>query len=1076
MFNFGVRRKAVAIHVQKKSTHNMINYLKVMVCFLLSVSCYVTQAQSLVTGTVSTGKKQQTLADVKIQLVGTNISTTTDKSGKYSLEIPSNISYDITFASPIRTAADNLPQLMFGLEGYEKQVIRFQGDSTLDVLLLPLNSMTNTTLDLKTATTGVGVLTEEQLQQSSSPYLGQSFSAKIAGLQTFSTALQPGQDVALQLRAANTFSNGQQPLIILDGIFLNETTLADINPDDIAHVEVLKGAASAGFYGSRAANGVVVLFSKRGTGLEEGESRVTYRTEYGFSRPTNEFNINTLTNRIVSNPQGPQPVLGELTPSATYTTPLPNLQNYQKDILFQNGTFNTNTLSLEGRSGNTNFFGSAQRMQDQGTIQQIEGYTRYAFRFNLDHQFNDKLSLNASSMFSFANQDLMDENPNHPTGLLATTLQLTPIFDLNVPNEEDGNPFDWDIDNTGNGVTNPLYRLANTSQTTDRNRILGNISMHYQPTNWFKLSYSALLDRSNNTYEQFLEKGYLSSLIPTGFSSMATFGTDGSKGGGFFRSTNNSQTFVAHGNATVNKQLAKLNIRFGVDGWYEYLANAFHSGSGENLAVANIRSLDNVQSNIAVNSRQSEAETFSGSFSGAINYRDKYIFNGALRIEESSLFGAKELTADYYQAGVAWRVSEDVKLKGVQSLKLRAAIGTAGVRPTFLQQFADYNLVNGVVAKNTLENTSLQPSFSTETEVGIDMTFARAFDLSFSYVQDVTEDQITFVPLSGGTGFIGQWQNAGTLESTIYEGSLNINFAKWFRAEDSGFRWELRTNFQKYEQTVALLQTAPYDAGTGLQGSNLFHVEEGMPFGVLYGNVFARSLAEINNQPDLNANDFVVNEAGYVVAKATLGTPQELPILLTDENKTPIHTIIGDITPDFRIGFANTIGFKGVTLYTLFDWKKGGDIYNLTKQWLYQSGRHEEVSAYSNIAAPFYQTLSNNIQPNNHFVEDGSFFMLREAALSFTLKQAQLAKLAGGTVQSIQLSIIGRNLWTWSKYSGFHPDVTVLGTDENTLSSRQTFGRGSQVNAPNGDAALFGIDAFPYPMRRTLTLGLKVTF
>ncbi|NJL75023.1 MAG: TonB-dependent receptor plug domain-containing protein [Saprospiraceae bacterium] len=662
----------------------MINFFKLIgsiICLL--IACIAT-GQTLIKGTVITGKKQNPLAEVQIQVRGTSISTTTDKSGNYTMEIPSSVSYDITFASPLPASNANAPVLIFSLEGYETQFVVFQGVSKLDVLLPRLNSeVANNVQDPKTATTTIGVLTEAELQQVVSPYLGQNLSAKIAGLQAFSTALAPGQDVALQLRAANTFANGQQPLLLLDDIFLSETSLADINPDDIAYVEVLKGAASAGYYGSRAANGVIRLFSKRGKGLSDGENRITYRTEYGFSRQANQFDLNTLTNRAITNPNGPQPVLGETNSNATYQETLPNLQDYQENTLFRNGAFNTNYLAMEGQSGNTNFFGSAQRMQDQGILQGVEGYTRYAFRLNLDHQFNQKLSFNASSQFSFANQALPEESPNHPQGLLATTLQLTPIYDLNVPNEEDGTAFDWDIDNTGNGITNPLYRRANTAQMVDRNRILGNLTLNYQPTNWFKMSYAALLDRSNHTYEQFLEKGYLSSLRPSGFGEMATFGIDGSKGGGFLRSTQQQQTFVAHGNATVDKRLAKLRIRLGIDGWYEYLGSAFHSIGGENLAVSSIRSLDNIQSNLVATSKQSEAETFSGSLSSEVNYSNKYIFHGTLRIEESSLFGAKELTADYYQAGVAWRVTEDLKIKGVQDLKLRAAIGTAGIRPTF---------------------------------------------------------------------------------------------------------------------------------------------------------------------------------------------------------------------------------------------------------------------------------------------------------------------------------------------------------------------------------------------------------
>ena len=194
-----------------------------------------------------------------------------------------------------------------------------------------------------------------------------------------------------------------------------------------------------------------------------------------------------------------------------------------------------------------------------------------------------------------------------------------------------------------------------------------------------------------------------------------------------------------------------------------------------------------------------------------------------------------------------------------------------------------------------------------------------------------------------------------------------------------------------------------------------------------------------------------------------------------DENGTPIVEPIGDINPDFRMGFANTMSWKGIELYSLFDWKKGGDIYNLGKQWLFRDGRHGEVSEHG-IANSFYASngLYNVLVANNHFVEDGSFFMLRELALSYTINKRQLGDV-GKYLSGAKISFVGRNLFTITDYSGFHPDVTSAPTDENTLSLAGGQ-RGSDERVSGGDPSVFVVDGFNYPVPRTFSVSLQLTF
>lgn len=224
----------------------------------------------------------------------------------------------------------------------------------------------------------------------------------------------------------------------------------------------------------------------------------------------------------------------------------------------------------------------------------------------------------------------------------------------------------------------------------------------------------------------------------------------------------------------------------------------------------------------------------------------------------------------------------------------------------------------------------------------------------------------------------------------------------------------------------------------------------------------------------MNPGDYTINAVGYVVRKDQIGTPDERPYKLLDASGNPLIMPIGDINPDFRMGFAHTIGFKGLQLYALVDWKKGGDVYNLTRQWLYRDARHGDLSQYPDVAGGFFTSdgLYNNLVANNHFVEDGSFVMLREASLSYTFNGG----LFHNFVKSLQVSLIGRNLMTWMKYSGFHPDVTSAPKDENTLSNRYFNGRGSDLRTPNGDPSVFAVDAFNYPIPRTFTFSLQLTF
>lgn len=986
-------------------------------------------AQIHIQGIVISSDNQKPLESVRVQVQNSDLFVVTDKQGHYALSLAPKGSFDITSSTQIPDEWQQKPTLIFSLNGFLSIEKKVEKSGQLDVEL-PILDLSNAgeLVNLETATTSVGVLGGHQILQ---PYTGASLNGKIAGLQTFGAMNAPGEDGLFQLRSVNTLANSQQPLLILDGVWLNNVNLSDIHPKDIAYVEVLKGAASTALYGSRGGNGVIKITTKRGADLSTGQSRVTFQSEYGFSQPDNSYNLNTRTNREIVNNSGPQPVLGNPNSSNTFTTDLPALKDYQSDLLFQNGAFQSNYLAVENQAGNTNFLASVHRLEDVGALKYSDGYVRNALRFNLDHQLNKKWQFCAAANYTFSNNDIAERGEN---SLLANTLSLTPIFDLEVPNEEDGSPYDWDIDNTGSGIINPLYWQSNTSQNLNSTRLLGNWTAKYQMNDALQFRYTALLDRTTQEMEQFVEKGFLSSVVPTGFSNQTTFGVDGSNGGGIFQSQSLQQLFLSQADVVFHKQILGFDVEAGASFQYEELNSSFSSQRGENLVVSQVRSLDNPQNNIQISSNEQDAVTYHTIGFAHANYKEKYSFDGIFRQEWSSLFGTDARSDNFYQVGFAYRLSEDFKIKGIQELKLRAAMGTAGIRPTFEQRFSNFQLQNGTVSKSILENPNLRPILVEEMEFGVDAIVARAFQVGFSYIQNTAKDQILLTLLSGGTGFEGQWQNAGTLSSTIYEADLNINIAKLFRMNNSGFRWNIRGLFSKINTTSNPLNQVGKDEA----------------YGNIYGQVFATSPEQLADLDIGSPLDYEINSLGYIVRQDMLGTSEEVPVLLTDENGNPELRLLGNSTPHFRMSFTNSLAFRGLELYALLDWKKGGEVYNRTKQVLYNNLRHAEVAENENIAASFYEALYNDGKINNHFVEDGSFLLLREVALSYTLNQPNFFN---EIFDQLQFSLIGRNLWTWTKYSGLHPDV---------------------VQNWNGQALM--IDDFQYPSRRVLTGRVRVVF
>jgi TonB-linked SusC/RagA family outer membrane protein len=1045
-----------------------------MLLLLCLLPAFEAAAQRLtVRGTVTSSLTGEPVKGVKVSLNTSAETARSEKDGSYIINVDQN------FFNPNPT-----PTLTFAHPDYEEKSIAVIGRKRVDVLLRPINAPGAVSFSTGLAQPravpllpfGGTLLEDATLQQNRPNRLSTALAGRVPGLRLLQPGGQAGQAYHIQLRGINQLSGTQQPLVLIDGIFMADAQLLDINPEDVDKVEVLRGAAGAAAFGAQGANGVIQIFTKNGYELADGQTQVTYRTDYQVSDVQEAYPTLGFTNREILSPAGPQPLLGGPLPANTFTNALPNIQDYESSHLFERRSLRSNSLTVTGRRGGTSFRGSAQRFRDEGVIPGREGYTRHAFRANLGHQAGDRLKVRGSAYYVSSQNDAgaaLGATPDNP---VANTLLMTPMFDLDARNEEDGTPFDWDIDNTGARITNPLYLREQLQAEERHSRLMGMFGGTFEAAKWLDIDYAATLDRSTTQRQLFIDKGYLSTNVPVGFSPLVTSGVQGSNGGGLEYAERLQQYFTSSLSLLLHKEWLGFNTAFRAGLLYEDLDRDFSLARGENLAVAGNRSLDNPQSETNISSLAEEMTTYSGFAQADVDFRDRYVFTAAARAEQSTLFGESVDWPAFYRIGAAYRMSEDVNLKIFQELKFRAAMGTAGIRPAYQQRYETYELVNGSLSRQTIANDALQPARTQELEVGVDMTIFKAFTLSGTYVQSTTEDQILFQQLSGGAGFEGQWRNAGTVEADIYEGSLSIDFKKLFRIPGAKVRWNVQATGQRVEQRVAALAIPAYETGPGWANTSLFRIEEGQPLGIMVGQAFARTPDDLSDNPDFNPFDYTTNEQGFIVQQDLLGTPAEVPLLITDENGAPVQQVIGDINPDFQLGIAHTFAYAGFELFALFDWRKGGDIYNYTKQWMYANERHADLAASPELPATFYgaQGLSNNLIPNAYFVEDGSYFMLREAAISYTFTPERLPALKN-IFEEIRFSLIGRNLFTLTDYSGYHPALTTT-TAGNPLQQRQPGTPGSQLASPGGNPTLFAVDFFNHPLRRHLGFSAQITF
>ncbi len=1042
-----------------------------LVLATLGTSEAVAQGAAVITGRVVT-ERGDPLGGATVIIANTNFGASTSPSGAYTITIE---------ASAARGQQVVLTARYLGYRATTRTVVLSPGSQEQNFELRPdplrLDELIVTGVSEATSakklTFSVGKVSEERLQEVPGGSALQALQGKVAGVRLVPTSAQPGGEVALRLRGATSIGGRQDPLFIVDGVIV-PYGLADVAAEDIERIEVIKGAAASSLYGSNGANGVVQVFTRRGASLPDGAMKVTARFEGG---------VNQMPRRLEFSRSHAFEVDGsgnyQLDGGARVTkvdqiadNPFPVYFDHW-DAMVSPGAFWTGYFSVGQRRGTTNLNASLQNTENNGVIFGLDGYSRQNFRVNVDQQLAQDLDVSFSTFYGKSTNGRTAEGQ---TGPFFGLMFVQPDVDITATCDEIPYcpivPLSGDIAND----FNPMYELANRKISQNRNRFTGASRVRWRMMDWLSADASIGYDQESQDYSDITPFGYLTS---------SGTKTDGS----LEKRSRNGRQINTSVSLTAINSFGKITNTTRVATSYEDELNRSLVSSASTLLVKKVPEFGGTDpSSQRASSREETIKTQNYLAITTFDINDRFIVDGLIRRDGSSLFGPDSRWATYYRLSGAWRANEDLKISGVDELRFRASYGTAGLRPGFDDQFEILEVTAGGFSKETLGNPLLKPAKSAELELGTNLEFGNGrFSLEYNYAQKTTSDQILLVDLPAVAGFKQQWQNTGVLKSKTHE----IAFAAQLlntrstalvlnivgdRTRQVITEWNLPERLYSFQQMPSA-----------------FFLGNGSNLGALFGNRWIRSIDELYDDPAKAAlrgpgqtydpEKYRINEDGYVVLKSVYGTKDERAIKYVfckreDASggcaETSNITQIGDANPDFNLSIGSTFSHKRFVLNALLDWSKGGDLYNGTRQWAFQATRdkaQDQAGKPANDAAcgtPAGATAScpkkpagyyavgfyNGLDPSSYFVEDGSYAKLKELSLNYTFVRDQLQKIGLGGLNELRLGVIARNLFTITNYSGLDPEVSGL------------FGDPFQVR----------MDWFQYPQFRTYTAVVEIAF
>jgi TonB-linked SusC/RagA family outer membrane protein len=920
-----------------------------------------------------------------------------------------------------------------------------------------------------------------ELQRIPTPTVRGLLQAKMPGVKVIQGSGQAGSEPSIQMRGPTSITGMQAPLIVIDGV-ITQGGIADLNTQDIASMEVVKGAAAAALYGSRAQAGVLQITTKSGAGMAEGSSEVIVRTTYeqndlehilgtNRSHPWQmdasgnflDFDGNPVElpaqGRSIALDDGFNGTRGE---SAFADQAYPGTRYDPMRQFFDPGARITTNLSVSGNQSGTQYFISGGYTREEGAITLKDPMTQLNARLNLTQPIGEDLTLRLTSYYANRDRDLVDEQGGFVRALTFTTAQANLLRP--DPDEPGGISHIGDPIDVGNAGNNPVNRLVNTSITEDRSRFIGGVDARYDALSWLSFTGNASYDRIDTSVLDYQRPG-LSQL----FNSTKTTGN-------IRQEDDIREEFNGSITASSNRQFGEsFTLRTSARWLVERLDVSSFSAQGSELPVDLVPRLGIVTGTPEIDSFSQSIRSEGFFLINQFAYKDRYVGDVLIRRDGSSLFGEDERWQTYWRLSAAWRIAQEewFNVGWLNELKPRYSIGTSGGRPTFEAQYQTFDIDRGQIIPRTLGNADLKPELATEQEFGVDMVIANRLQIQASYVDTRVEDQLLLVPQTSAQGFEAQWRNAGTVESDTYELSLEAALI-----DNADMRWTARLNLDQTESIITELNTPSYEqTNPGLSRSRM-RVAEGERIGSFYGFQFLGSCADLaSSGGGAPCDQFDVNDMGYLVYVGSGNTYQDgiakdlwgttgtvngrsyrwgFPIE-PDADSELFFAKLGDSQPDLNASLSQDFQWGNLGASFLLDGEWGAQIYNMSQQWQCRDWHCEPADMRGvpdELKKPisYFGALQARNQPNSAFVEDADFVKLREVSIRYTLTEDVLPGLmTRAGVSQATINLIGRNVKTWTDYKGFDPEV---GAD--SFGGSAVVGRVDEWFVPNFRS--FGID------------------
>ena len=1010
----------------------------VWVCLLLvGVKAAFGQAITIA-GRVTSGS--DALPGVNVTVEGTSAGTTTGADGTYRLNVPS--------ASTT---------LVFSYIGYVSQRVAVGSRTQIDVTLAEDNKSLNEvvvvgygTKDRRDVTSAISSVSGKEIQNLPVASPVALLQGRTAGVQIVQNSGAPGAtNFTIRVRGTTSINAGNNPLYVVDGLPF-EGNSSDINPNDIESMEILKDAAASAIYGSRAANGVVLITTKRG---QTGKASISFNyykavqqvDQSRLPKLMDSREFIELIQEQRANGTGVTSLYGFVVPESGVIGGNGRIANTNwLDEIVQTGGMDNYELAIRGGENKLKFYLSGALLKQKGVLV-FTDYKRYTGKLNLDYQASDKLKIGTSINFT---RSVTNGTPENEGGTFQAALFKAPV---NPVFAQDGTYFLEDISNT----LNPIAVSDLETRQNVRNRLLANAFAEYAilPSLTFRTSWGADLIAARTE---------------------------------FFQPSNSRRVAVANGSSSYSDETNwiyehtltyantfgqhRVNALLG----YSQLENTFSS----NQAAARDYGTNSIETLSAASTptQATSSKTTNGlsSLFGRVGYiyASRYYLEASLRQDGSSKFGANNRYALFPAASLGWQVGREAFFKSlsnvISDLKIRASYGRTGNQGGIGNYTAQGAFSTGLgyagqngVGPTAIANPDLKWETTDQFNAGADLSFLKSrVNLSVDVYLKNTSNLLLNVQLPNTSGFASALQNVGSTENKGVEFNLNT-----INVDGPGLRWTSNFNISFNQNKITKLYNGNdiinTRGGGGFGNAQTFGLlREGESIGAFFGwqtnGVYATSA---ENEKGVRAD----NATGYLFRGGD--------IRFVDQNGDNIidirdRVVIGNALPSFTGGFTNNFQYKNFQLDVLAQFNYGNDVYNGTRtvtdgMFQFSNGsrtllnRWRKEGDVTDIPRADHTDPGGNRRSSTRWLEDGSYLRIKTVTLSYDVPTTVLQKIR---VSNLRLYATAQNLLTFTNYTGIDPEAN------------------SYANASDGRITDLGFDYAAYPQYKTFLFGVNLSF